>query len=65
MTLVLFRCQPVSEVARGVTSKFAKPYAVLRHITKIIPPSSYEISNANITVRGVFHKQALKPYQEV
>jgi len=65
ITLVLSRCQPVSEAARGVTSKFAKPYEGPRYVTKIIPLSSYEISSANDKVCGVFHKQALKPYQEV
>ena len=32
---------------------------------KLIPPSSYDISNAKGEVRGVFHKQAQKQCQEV
>jgi hypothetical protein len=61
--LVLSRCQPLSEAAKGVTSKFMRPYEGPWRVTKIIPPSSYEISSSRGKVRGVFHKQALKPYQ--
>lgn len=41
--LVPYRCQPVSEAAKGVTSKFTRPYEGPWRITKLIPPSSYEI----------------------
>lgn len=60
--LVLYRCQPVSEAAKGVTSKFTRPYEGPWRLTKLIPP--YEISSLNGRVRGVFHKEALKPYQK-
>jgi hypothetical protein len=62
--LVLSRSQPLSKAAKGVTSKFMRPYEGPWRITKIIP-SSYEISSSSGKVRGVFHKQALKPYQTV
>jgi hypothetical protein len=61
--MVLCRCKPLSEAAKGVTSKFKRPYGGPWHITKIIPPSSYEISSPRGKARGVFHKQALKPYK--
>jgi hypothetical protein len=63
--LVLSRCQPVSEDGKGVTRKFMRPQEDLWRITKIIPPSVYEISTVNGRVRGMFHKQALKSYQKV
>jgi hypothetical protein len=63
--LVLSRLQPVSEAAKGVTSKFMRPYEGPWRITKIIPPFSSEISGLNCRVRGVFHKQALKSYKKV
>jgi len=63
--LVLCRCQPVSEVAKGVTSKFTRPIEGPWRITKQIPPSSYEISSLNGRVRGVFYERALKLYQKV
>jgi hypothetical protein len=62
--LVLSRCKPLSEAAKGKTSKFMRPYEGPWHISKIIPPSSYEISSPDGKVRGIFHKQALKPYRK-
>jgi len=63
--LVLCRCQPVSEAAKGVTNKFTRPIEGPWRITKLIPPSSYEISSLNGRVRGVFYERALKLYQKV
>jgi hypothetical protein len=63
--LVLYRCQPVSEATKVVTSKFARPYEGPWRITKLIPSSSYEISTLNSRVHGVFHKQTLKLYKKV
>jgi hypothetical protein len=62
--LVLCRCRSISEAAKGETSKFKRPYEGPWHITRIIPPSAYEISSPGSKVRGIFHKQALKPYKE-
>jgi hypothetical protein len=62
--LLLSRCKPLSEAAKGKTNKFMRPYEGPWHITKIIPPSSYEISSPDGKVRGIFHKQALKPYRK-
>jgi len=62
--LVLSRCQPVSEVLKGVAGKFSRPCEDPWSITKLIPPYSFEVSGVDGKVRGVFHKQALKPYLE-
>jgi hypothetical protein len=62
--LVLSRYHPFSEAAKGVASKFMRPYEGPRRITKIIPPS-YDISSLNSRVRELFHKQAMKFYQKV
>lgn len=61
---VLVRCQPVSNAAQGVTGKFIRPYEGPYVITRIIPPSVYEISGNNGKVRGQFNKHSLKPYLE-
>ena len=41
---VLLKCQPTSDAALGITAKFMRPYESPWVITKIIPPSCYEIS---------------------
>jgi hypothetical protein len=63
--LVLSQYQPVSEAAKGVTSKFMRSYEGPWRITKIKPPSSFEILSLNGRRRGLFHKQALKSYKKV
>lgn len=62
--LVLSRCQPVSKALKGVAGKFSRPCEDPWRITKLIPPYSFEGSDVDGKVRGVFHKQALKPYLE-
>jgi hypothetical protein len=52
--LVVFRRQPFSEATRGVTNKLGMPCESPWLITKLIPPSSYETSSANVEVCGVF-----------
>jgi hypothetical protein len=39
-----------------------RPFDVPWVITKIIPPSCYEISDKEGKIRGTFHKTALKKY---
>lgn len=62
--LVLCRCHPVSEALKGVNGKFSRPCENPWRITKRIPPYSFEVSGVDGKLRGVFHKQALKPYLE-
>jgi hypothetical protein len=60
--LVLVKRQTVSDAVAGISSKFVRPYQGRAKISKVIPPSMYEISEINGKVRGVFNKNALKPY---
>jgi len=57
---VLVRAQPASDAAVGVTAKYEGPYT----ISRVIPPSTYELSTASRKVRGEFNKKSLKPYLE-
>jgi hypothetical protein len=59
---VLVRCQPVSDAALGLTSKFTRPYEGPYVVTKIVPPSAYEISDHKGKLRGLFNKEHLKRY---
>jgi hypothetical protein len=61
---VLVRCQPTSDVARGVTGKFQCPFEGPLLISKIIPPSMYEVSDCRGGSRGKFNLSCLKPYLE-
>lgn len=60
--LVLAKRQIVSDASAGVTSKFMHIFDGPWTISKIIPPSAYELSSPEGKVRGVFNKTALKPY---
>jgi hypothetical protein len=59
---VLLKCQPTSDAALGITAKFMRPFDGPWVITKIIPPSCYEISDKAGKIRGTFNKVALKKY---
>jgi len=59
---VLVRAQPTSDAAVGVTAKFIKPYEGPYIISRVIPPSTYELSTTSGDVRGEFNKKSLKPY---
>ena len=61
---VLVKAQPTSDAAVGVTAKFIHPYEGSYIISRVIPPSTYELSTTSGKVRGEFNKKALKPYQE-
>jgi len=61
---VLVKAQPASDAAVGVKAKFIHPYEGPYIITRVIPPSTYEISTTSGKVRGEFNKKALKPYLE-
>jgi hypothetical protein len=52
---VLLKCQPTSDAALGVTAKFMRPFDGPWVITKIIPPSPYEISDKERRIRGTFN----------
>jgi len=61
---VLVRAQPASDAAVGVTAKFIHLYEGPYIISRVIPPSTYELSTASGKVRGEFNKKSLKPYLE-
>jgi len=61
---VLVRAQPTSDAAVGVTATFIHPYEGPYIISRMIPPSTYELSTTSGKVRGEFNKKALKPYLE-
>ena len=61
---VLLRTQPVSGAVEGITSKFAHLYEGPYIISKVTPPSTYELSNLDGSIRGEFNKKLLKPYKE-
>jgi hypothetical protein len=60
--LVLLKRQASSDAVAGVTGKFMRLYQGPMRISRVIPPSTYEISELDGKVRGMFNKNALKPY---
>jgi hypothetical protein len=60
--LILLKRQAVSDASAGQISKFMMSYIGPLKITKLIPPSTYEISEVDGRLKGIFHKSALKPY---
>jgi len=61
---VLLTTQPVSDATAGVTAKFLHPYEGPYIITKIIPPSTFELADENARIRDQFNKSLLKAYKE-
>jgi len=61
---VLVKPRPASDAAVGVTAKFIHPYEGSYIISRVIPPSTYELSTTSGKVRGEFNKKSLQPYQE-
>jgi hypothetical protein len=59
---VLAKAQPASDAAVGVTAKFIHPYEGPYTISRVIPPSTYEIPTTSGKVRGELNKKALRPY---
>jgi len=55
---VLVRAKPASDAAVGVTAKFIHPYESPYIISRVIPPSTYELSTAIGMVRGEFYKKS-------
>jgi hypothetical protein len=55
---VLVRAQPASDAAVGVTAKFIHPHEGPYIISRVIPPSTYELSTTSGKVRGEFNKKA-------
>jgi hypothetical protein len=60
---VLVKARPASDAAVGVMPTFIHPYEGPYIISRVIPPSTYEITTSG-KVRGGFNKKALKPYLE-
>jgi hypothetical protein len=61
---VLVRALQTSDAAIGVTAKFVHPFEGPYIISKVIPPSTYELSTTKGKIRGEFNKRDLKPYLE-
>jgi hypothetical protein len=61
---VLVRAQQASDAAVSITAKFIHPYEDPYIISRMIPPSTYELSTTSGKVRGEFNKKPLKPYLE-
>ena len=61
---LLLRTQPVSDATAGVTAKFLHPYEGPYVIAKIIPPSTFELTEGNAHIRGQFNERLLKAYKE-
>jgi len=61
---VLVRAQPASDAAVSVMAKFIHPYEGPFIISRVIPPSTYELSTTCGKVRGEFNKKAPKLYLE-
>jgi hypothetical protein len=60
--LVLVKRQATADAVAGVTSKFIQLYQGPLKVAKLIPPSMYEIVEIDGKMRGVFNKEAMKPY---
>jgi hypothetical protein len=61
---VLLRTQPMSDAGAGITAKFMHPYEGQYLITKLIPPSTFELADEKGRIRGQFNKKLLKAYRE-
>jgi hypothetical protein len=61
---VLVKAQPASDAAASITAKFIHPYEGPYIISRVIPPSAYQLSTTSGKVRGEFNKKSLKPYLE-
>jgi len=56
----LLKFQPASDAALGLTAKFMRPFDGPWVITKIIPPSCYEISDTEGKIRRPFIRHLSK-----
>jgi hypothetical protein len=54
--------QATADAVAGVTSKFIQTYQGPLKVARLIPPSMYEIVEIDGKRRGVFNKEAMKPY---
>jgi hypothetical protein len=61
---VLLRTQPMSDAGAGITAKFMHPYEGPYLISKIIPPSTFEVADEKGRIRCQFNKKLLKAYRE-
>jgi hypothetical protein len=62
--LVLAKRQAVANAIAGISSKFIHNYAGPFRINKVMPPAMFELCEMNGKIRGVYHKDALKAYQQ-
>jgi hypothetical protein len=60
--LILAKCQTVSDAVYGVTKKFAKPYDGPWKVTRIINPTTYEVTDEQGVIQKVYNKSAMKRY---
>jgi hypothetical protein len=52
-----------SDMAKGVTSKFQRPYEGPYYVTRIVNPSIYEISDARGKSKGIFNKGSSRRFR--
>jgi hypothetical protein len=61
---VLLRTPHQSDMEKGVTSKFQRPYEGPCYVTRIVNPSIYEISDARRKNKGIFNKGSLRRFRQ-
>jgi hypothetical protein len=60
--LVLAKCQAASDVAEGVTKKFARPCDGQWKVTRFINRTTYEFANEQCSIKKVYNQTAREPY---
>jgi hypothetical protein len=60
---ILVETHYISDLNRGVTQKFMRPYEGPFRITKVVSPSIFEISDEKGRVKGTFNKRSLKQFR--
>jgi hypothetical protein len=52
---VLLRIQPISDAVLGVTGKFIRPFEGPYFVSRIIPPSAFELTDGKGKIKGEFN----------
>jgi hypothetical protein len=60
--LILAKCQAVSDAVDDVTKKFAKPYDGPWKVSRVINPTTYEVTNEQDGIQKVYDQSAMKLY---
>jgi hypothetical protein len=61
---VLVRKQPMSDVIKGMPSKFMQVFEGPYIITKLLDYSAYELRDESGKLQGEFNKKQLRQYQK-